>query len=89
MSGIFDVDVMHDRQQIDVNPGAAQHVKCLNDLLVSRLLAFGDPVVVVQLAGTVQAEPDVKIFFGEEFAPFIVDRRAVGLDAVDDFLLRR
>src|SRR5512145_2243212 len=45
--------------------------------------------MVMQLSRPVEAEPDIKTFFGEELAPLVVDRRAVSLDAVDEFFVRR
>src|SRR5439155_11610112 len=49
----------------------------------------GDAVVIVQFARSVEAEADVEIFLGEKIAPFIIDGRAVGLNAVDDLFVVR
>ena len=86
---MLDVDVVDHAEQVHVDLVAPEHLKSLHHLLVGRLLSFGHAVVVVQLFGSVEAEADIKIFFGEELAPFLVDRRAVGLNAVDDLLVRR
>src|SRR5581483_3555527 len=85
---VLDVDVVHHAEQIDVNFRPAQELESPNHLPVRGLLAFGDAVMIVQLARPVEAEPDVKIFPGEKVAPLLVDGRAVGLDAVDDFFVR-
>ena len=78
---------MNDAKQIDVHLGAPQHMESLHDLLVRGLLPFGDAVVIVQLLRPVETEPDVEIFLGEKLAPFFVDGRAVGLNAVDDLFV--
>ncbi len=46
--------------------------------------------MVVQFARTIEAEADIEILFAEKFAPLVVDRRAVGLNTIDDlFILRQ
>jgi hypothetical protein len=43
----------------------------------------------VQILRPVQTQPDVERFLGKKIAPLLVQGRAVGLNAIDDFLPRR
>jgi hypothetical protein len=44
---IFDIDVVDDAEQVDVHLGTSEHLESLHHLLVRRLLALGDTVMVV------------------------------------------
>ena len=46
-------------------------------------------LVRVDPVRAVQAQADVEVFLREEFAPFVVQSRAIGLNPVDDFLAHR
>src|SRR5262249_60180789 len=43
-------------------------------------------VMNVEFRLSIEAETDIKIFLGEKLAPLIIDRRAVGLNTIDDLL---
>ena len=58
--------------------GLAQKVKRLHDLFVGGFLALGHAVMIVQLARSIEAETDIKVFFAEKLAPLVVDGGAVG-----------
>ena len=49
---------------------------------------FVDPIAVVELGGPVDADADQEPMLGEQLAPGIVQKRAVGLDGVLDPLAR-
>jgi hypothetical protein len=86
---MFHVDVVNDAQQIDMNFVPAQHLESVDNLFMGGLLPLGDTVMVVQILWPVQAQPDVECFFGKKIAPFLIQGRAIGLNAIDDFLVRR
>jgi hypothetical protein len=72
-----------------MNLMASEQLKSMRDLLMRRLLPFRDSIMVVQLLRPVQAEPDIKIFLGEKLASFLVYRRAIGLNTIDNFFAFR
>src|SRR3990172_4980047 len=86
---MLDVDVVDHAEEVDVHFRFAEHMKSLDDLLVGRLLAFSHAVMVVQLSRAVETQADVKVLLGEKLTPLLVDRRAVGLNAVDEFFAFR
>jgi hypothetical protein len=86
---MFHIDIVDHTQQIDMNFVPAQHLESLNNLLVGGLLPFGHAVMIVQVLRSVQAQPDVERLLSKKFAPFLVQRRAIGLNAIDNFLVRR
>src|SRR4029453_5291168 len=69
LSGIFNIDVVDDAEQVDMHLRPTEHLERLDDLFMCRLLTFGHPVVVVQFTRTIEAEADIEILFAEKFAP--------------------
>ena len=66
-----------------------QQLQAAHDFVERRLLAFVDAIGVVHFRGAIDGEADEEIVRGEEFAPFVVEQRAVGLDGVgNDFTAR-
>jgi len=88
LEGMLDILRMHHAQDIDRDFVLAQQAIALHHLLVSRLLALGHPVRIVQCRRTVEAEPDRKIFCRKKAAPVVIERYAICLYAVGDAPVR-
>src|SRR4029077_3180173 len=86
---MFNVDVVHNAQEIDVHLGPPEHLESLHDLFVRRFLSLGHAVVIVELPRSVEAQTDIEILLRKELAPFLIDSRAIGLNTVDDLLAFR
>src|SRR5262245_50269925 len=84
LEGILDILGVHHAQEIDRDFVLAQQAIGLHHLLMSRFLARGHTVRVVQCLGTVKAEPDRKIFCCKKAAPVVIEEHTVRLDAVGD-----
>ena len=81
---MLDIFRMDNAEDINRNFVLPQEAISLHHLLVSRLLALGHAITVVQGLWTVQAEADCKTFRCEEAAPFLIEDHAVRLYAVGD-----
>ena len=88
-SRLPDVPTMHDAQHVAWNPVALQEPDGLDHPLVGRTAALGHAIAVVERLRSVDADADLEAFRGEEAAPFVVDQRAVGLNAIEDLPSRR
>src|SRR5216683_281349 len=69
-------------QDVEFDSVLAQVPPALHNFVESALLAAVDPIRVVELAWTVNAQADQKIVFLEEDAPLIIEKDAVGLKSV-------
>ena len=53
--------------------------------LLFRLSLFIDAVGIVEFGRAVDAQADEELIFDQEFAPRVVEQRAVGLEGIMDF----
>ena len=61
-----------------------QQAQPAENLVVGIIPLFVHPVGVMQPRRSVDAQADEKLFRLQEFAPFVVEQRAVGLDGIVD-----
>ena len=78
-----------DAEDVGRDAVAAQDVVAAHRVVEGRPAVAGQAIAVVDLARTVEAEPDREPLGREEPAPFVVEERAVGLQAVGDRPSRR
>ncbi len=76
--------VMHHHQQIKVHLMLMEQVNAAQRSPTSRPAAFIRTMVVLQRFVAFEAQPDNKAMFAEQSAPWVVDQRPVGLQAVAD-----
>src|SRR5262249_38532521 len=88
LEGMLNILRMHHAQEVNRDFVLTQQAIALHHLLVSRLLALGHTVGVVQRLWTVEAESDGKVFRRKKAAPVVIEGHAVGLNTVGDAPVR-
>ena len=71
-------------QRVEADAMLLQHLRRSKHLVERRFRVLGDPVVIVDLARTVDAQADEEPVLLEEPGPVVVEQRAVGLQVVLD-----
>ena len=77
---------MNAGQRVEADAVPAQHLRGRKHEVERRFGVLRDPVVFVDLARAVDAEPDEESMFLQEAGPVFVEQRAVGLQVVLDAL---
>ena len=87
-AAVFLVGGVDGAQNVEVDSVLAQLPPTPHHLIESALLAAVDAVGIVKLARAVDAQADQEIVLLEKFAPFIIEKDAVGLKGVLHGLVR-
>jgi hypothetical protein len=74
-------------ENVTIDTVLSQEFVPAQGFLMAGLAVFGYAAEVMQIAGTVQAQPDNKALRRKKSAPFLVEESTVGLNAVCNALV--
>ena len=77
-----DIEIVHDAKDVGGNFHFAQEVVGTHRLRVSRLASPGQPIGIVKVSRTIQAEPHTETLICQKSTPGVVQQDAIGLDAI-------
>ena len=75
---------VHGRERAEGHAVLLQQPGCSEGLIEGRFALFGEAIGVVQLARTIETQPDEELVLGKEGTPFVIEQSPVGLDVVGD-----
>ena len=82
LEGVVAVHRVHRAEDVELHLVLLEQPDRGDHLVENRAAPPVSPIGVVQLAGSIQAQPDQKLLVVQELAPLVVQKDAVGLEGV-------
>jgi hypothetical protein len=89
LHGMITVRTVYGGQDIELYLVALKDLQPLHHALKGASPFLIDAIGIVEIQGTIEAEPHQELVFVEKLAPFVIKQDTVGLDGIGDLLSLR